>query len=154
MGLLHVSRASRVRLLDLPHKETSMKRNSLAFLALAGLTAISGCQSFDSASCDPCGGGRPEMSSFFSRFHRSPSRGEPVNFGCDSCQQGAISNFEGGPGLPGGDFIAPPAPTPSAGVPVAPPPRIIPVPQANPMPYTPQSLVKRPGLLNLRSPRD
>lgn len=109
-----------------------MNRKRLAMLALAGsILAGFGCASMSDTP-------------LLSRFRPCSNVKE-----CDACQQGAmISNFEG-PTLPT-DGVPPLATTPlpntaypQASVPMAPPPRIVPIPQANPMPYTPQSLVNR-----------
>jgi hypothetical protein len=112
-----------------------MVRARIASLALTGgLLLASGCLSV---------GEHP----WFSRLHSSGCEC------CDTCNQfpgGAIAGFDGPILTPDPIYnVPPPPPPPTMGAPVqpppgttAPPPRIIPVPQANPYPYSPTGLRK------------
>jgi hypothetical protein len=104
-------------------KEVCMLRARLASLALA------------SSLCLVCG--------CFSLPNNCFSRRQATCPECDTCAAtGVVSGFEGPVLVPQDNFmpdmIVPPPPLP--GSPTSPPPRIVPVPQANPSPYTPTGL--------------
>ena len=109
-----------------------MVRARLALLALGGsLLLTSGCSLFDNNRECSTGTG-----SWFSRFRLASRNGHGTSVPCE-CEGGAlVSHGEGPVVVPPNTFVAP---VPGLVTPPAnqQPPRIIPVPQANPMPYTP-----------------
>jgi hypothetical protein len=93
-----------------------MVRSRWAALALATCTLfISGCGNWFEGG-------------WFSRF-----RTTSMNRDCDCCESLAAPTVDGPSLTPPDAFIAPP-PT---SFPTAPPPRIVPIPHAAPIPYTP-----------------
>lgn len=102
-----------------------LARAVLASFTLAGtLFVAAGCHHHD--LCDGHGGG------WFSRF-RTASRVHD----CD-CVQTPVVTSTPGPVLVQPDPVVQPGPIFTPGAPQPVPPRIVPVPQANPMPYSPQ----------------
>jgi hypothetical protein len=128
-----------------------MVRKRLAALALAGtLLASAGCAT--TSDCSPFGSNSSGSSSFLSRFRLRGNRGNghdaeccdagvPVASDCanGSCGVAGPSLFAGdatlGPAPLPGSYPTLPGPTPMTGM--GQPPRIVTVPQAQPMPSPP-----------------
>ena len=115
-----------------------MVRARLASLALAGsLLFVAGCEMCQRDPCDTGGGCFASHGGWFSKFRLASRNNAP-----ECCGEGAVISggtvhhgmIQGeGPALISPDaFITNPSSVPNGK-----PPRIVPIPQANPMPYTP-----------------